>query len=139
MATISVYDINSFIKNDATITSIAGRTIDIFPTIGYGNADPPFIVYYYSPVIPDVESFWYRRDAVLYSIYDTDVDRVLNLGERIIELLGKGDEISQSSGVAGTNCRILSTEITDTSLEAPAERDGWYQMTLEFVIHHVKR
>ena len=55
MATISVYDINSFIKNDATITSIAGRTIDIFPTIGYGNADPPFIVYYYSPVIPDVE------------------------------------------------------------------------------------
>jgi hypothetical protein len=139
MTTVSVYDINSFIKNDANITSLVGSTIDIFPTIGYGDATPPFIVYYYSPVISDVETFWHRKDAVLYSIYDVDMERMLNIGERIIELLGKGDQISQPGGVAGTDFRILSTEITDTSLEPPDERDGWYNMNLEFVIHHVKK
>jgi hypothetical protein len=139
MTTVSVYNINSYIKSDATIANIAGKTIDIFPTIGYGNAVPPFIVYYFSPAIPNVESFWYRSDAVLYSIYDTDAVRALDLTERIIELLGKGDQISQPGGVAGTDFRILSTEITDTSLEAPEERDGWYRADLEFLIHHVKR
>lgn len=139
MTTVSVYDINNFIKNDSTIVSLTGSAINIFPTIGYGDASPPFIVYYYSPVIPDVEAFWYRRDSVLYSIYDVDMERMLNIGERIIELLGKGDQISQPNGVNGTDFRILSTEITDTSLEPPDERDGWYNMNLEFVIHHVKR
>jgi len=139
MTTVSVYDINTFIKNDATISNIAGGEIEIFPTIGYEDASAPFIVYYYSPSIPDVEAFWKRADAVLYSIYDTDVVRALNISERIIELLGKGDEISQANGVAGTDFRILSTELTDTALEAPEERDGWHRVNLEFLIHHVKR
>lgn len=139
MTTVSVYDINSFIKSDATISNIAGKTIDIFPTIGYGNAVPPFIVYYYSPAIPDVEAFWFRSDAVLYSIYDTNAVRAIDLSERIIEMLGKGDQISQPGGKAGTDFRILSTELTDTSIEAPAERDGWYRVDLEFLIHHVKK
>jgi hypothetical protein len=139
MTTVSVYDINQYIKDDSTIANIAGSTINIFPAIGYGDAAPPFIVYYYSPVIPNVEAFWMRRDAVLYSIYDTDMVRMVDIGERIIELLGKGDEISQSGGKAGTDFRILSTELTDTALEPPDERDGWYKMDLEFVIHHVKR
>ena len=139
MTTVSVYNINSYIQNDTTISNIAGKTIDIFPTIGYGNATPPFIVYYFSPGIPSVEAFWYRSDAVLYSIYDTNAVRALDLTERIIEMLGKGDQISQPGGVAGTDFRILSTEITDTALEAPEERDGWYRADLEFLIHHVKR
>lgn len=139
MTTLSIYDINSFIKNDSDITTLVGSTINIFPTIGYGDAAPPFIVYYYSPVIPDVEAFWYRKDSVLYSIYDIDMERMMNIGERIIELLGKGDQISQSGGAEGTDFRILSTEITDTSLEPPDERDGWYNLNLEFVIHHVKK
>lgn len=139
MTVVSVYDINSFIKNDSTISNIAGKTIDIFPTIGYGNAVPPFMVYYYSPSIPDVEAFWYRSDAVLYSIYDTNAVRALDLSERIIEMLGKGDQISQPGGKAGTDFRILSTELTDTAIEAPAERDGWYRVDLEFLIHHVKK
>jgi len=139
MTTVSVYNINSYIQNDATISNIAGKTIDIFPTIGYGNATPPFIVYYFSPGIPNVEAFWYRSDAVLYSIYDTNAVRALDLTERIIEMLGKGDQISQPGGVAGTDFRILSTELTDTALEAPEERDGWYRADLEFLIHHVKR
>lgn len=139
MTTLSVYDINSYIKNDSSIITIVGRSIDIFPTIGYGDASAPFIVYYYSPIVPSVESFWMRSDAVLYSIYDTDIERMMNIGERMIDMLSKGDEISQSGGVAGTDSRILSTVLTDTSLEAPNERDGWYKLDLEFVIHHVKR
>lgn len=139
MTTLSVYDINSFIKNDATVTSLVGSTINIFPTIGYGDASPPFIVYYYTPIIPSVEAFWMRSDAVLYSIYDINIERLMNISERIIDMLSKGDEISQANGVAGTDSRILSTVLTDTSLEAPNERDGWYKLDLEFVIHHVKR
>lgn len=139
MTTVSVYDINTYIKNDSTISNIAGKTIDIFPTIGYENAAPPFIVYYFSPSIPDVEAFWKRADAVLYSIYDTNVVRALDIAERMIDMLSKGDQISQSGGVAGTDYRILSTELTDTALEAPEERDGWHRVNLEFLIHHVKR
>lgn len=139
MTTLSVYDINTYIKNDSDITGYVGGTINIFPTIGYENAAPPFIVYYYSPTIPDVEAFWYRSDALLYSIYDTDMVRMMDVGERVIELLSKGDQISQSGGVAGTDSRILSTELTDTSLEAPAEKNGWFRLDLEFLIHHVKR
>lgn len=139
MTTLSVYDINSYIQSDATITSYVGGTISIFPTIGYEGVTPPFIVYYYSPSIPDVEAFWYRSDALLYSIYDTDMVRMMNISERIITLLSKGDQISQSGGVAGTDSRILSTELTDTSLEAPEEKNGWFRLDLEFLIHHVKR
>jgi len=139
VTTLSVYDINSFIKNDATITSLVGGVIDIFPTIGYGDASAPFMVYYYTPIIPSVEAFWMRSDAVLYSIYDINIERMMNISERIIDMLSKGDQISQSGGVAGTDSRILSTVLTDTSLESPSERDGWYKLDLEFVIHHVKR
>jgi hypothetical protein len=139
MTTVSVYDINAYIKNDPTISNIAGRPIDIFPTIGYENAPAPFIVYYYSPSIPDVEAFWKRADAVLYSVYDTNVVRALDIAERMIDMLAKGDQISQPNGVAGTDFRILSTELTDTALEAPEERDGWHRVNLEFLIHHVKR
>lgn len=139
MTTISVYDINTYIKNDTTISNIAGGTIDIFPAIGYEDAAAPFIVYYFSPGVPSVEAFWQRADAVLYSVYDTDVVRALDISERMIEMLAKGDEISQSGGVAGTDFRILSTELTDTALEAPEERVGWHRVNLEFLIHHVKR
>lgn len=139
MTTISVYDINTYLKNDSTISSLAGGSIEIFPTIGYENASPPFLVYYFSPGVPDVEAFWKRSDAVLYSIYDTDVVRALDISERMIDLLAKGDEISQSGGVAGTDFRILSTELTDTALEAPEEKNGWHRVDLEFLIHHVKR
>lgn len=139
MSILSVYDINSFIKADSEIQTLAGKEISIFPAIAYGDEAAPFIIYYYSPIIPDVEAFWNRVDNVSYLIYDTDIDRMMNIGERIMELLGKGDQISQPGGKAGTDVRILSTVVNNAAINAPNERDGWYSMELEFDIHHVKR
>lgn len=139
MAVISVYDINNYVKANTAITALAGKTIDIFPTLGYADTDSPFIVYYFSPTIPSVESWWMRKDLILYSIYDVDMDRMLNIGEVMITLLSKGDEIAASGGVAGTNTRILSSEFMGSSVQPPSERDGWYRMDLEFDIHHVKK
>lgn len=139
MSTISVYDINAYIKDHSDITSLLGRELSIFPTIGYADETAPFVVYFFSPYIPNVEAFWSRRDVVIYEIYDTDMDRLLNIGEIIMDLLGKGDQISQPGGVAGTDVRILSTEVVSASVQGPMERDGWYMMEIQFNIHHVKR
>lgn len=139
MATISVYDINLYIKNDSQLANIAGREIEIFPAMAYEDANPPFIIYVYSQGIPSVESFWFRSDTVIYGVYDTDVDRLFNIIERLIDILGKGDQISQPGGVAGTDVRILSTQVTALEMGATEERDGWYRSDLEFIIHHVKR
>ena len=67
------------------------------------------------------------------------MDRMLNIGEVMISLLSKGDEIAASGGVTGTNTRILSSEFMGSSVQPPSERDGWYRMDLEFDIHHVKK
>ena len=81
---ISVYDINTFLKADTTLANIAGKTMNFFPVIGYGTESPPFVIYFYSPGIPSVESYWNRHDSILYSIYDSDVDRLFRISERMI-------------------------------------------------------
>lgn len=139
MATISVYDINSYVKNDAGLLTIAGREMDIFPAIAYEDVLPPFIIYAYSQGIPSVEAFWYRVDSVIYAIYDDNVDRLFNIVERLMDMFGKGDQISQADGVAGTDYRILSTQVTGVEMGAAEERDGWYRADFQFAIHHVKR
>ena len=139
MSVISVYDINNYIKQDSELANIAGREIEIFPASGYEDAVPPFIIYVYSPVIPNVEAFWFRSDVVIYAIYDDNVARLFDINERIIEIFGAGDQISQPGGVVGTDTRILSTQINSVQVGAAEERDGWYRSDLEFIIHHVKR
>jgi hypothetical protein len=139
MSVISVYDINSYIKNDEQLSNIAGREIEIFPAIAYEDVTPPFIIYVYSQGIPSVESFWFRSDSVIYGLYDNDVDRLFNMVERLMEILGRGDQIAQPGGAVGTDVRILSTQVTSVGMGAAEERDGWYRSDLEFIIHHVKR
>ena len=139
MATLGVYDINSFVSSHPSIVSLLGRSIDIFPNVGYADEKSPFMVYMFSMGIPDVEAFWHRVDHIAYLIYDTDIDRAFQIAEILIDILGKGDQISQSGGVAGTDSRILSTQLTAAYSDGPQERDGWYRMDIEFSIHHVKR
>lgn len=139
MTVISVYDINNYIKQDSELANIAGREIDIFPGYGYEDAVPPFIIYAYSPNIPNVESFWFRSDVVIYAIYDDDIARLFDMNERIMEIFGAGDQIAQPGGVVGTDSRILSTQVNSIQISAAEERDGWYRADLEFIIHHVKR
>jgi hypothetical protein len=132
---ISVYDINTFLKADSDLANIAGKTMNFFPVIGYGTEPAPFVVYYYNPHIPSVESYWNRYDAIRYSVYDSDVDRMFKIGERMIELLGHGDEIQGT--VSSSNVRILSSQLVSTSVSEPIEKEGWYQMDLDFSLFSV--
>jgi hypothetical protein len=136
---ISVYDINSFLKNDSEIVSIAGKVMNFFPVVATDNEPAPFVVYFYNPIAPNVEEYWHRYDAIKYSIFDTDVDRLFQLSERFIEVLSVGDQIAQSGGIGGTNVRILSCYQTGSNLVAPLEINGWYRMNLDFKLCSVAR
>jgi hypothetical protein len=133
--TISVYDVNTFLKEDAVLQQIAGKTMNFFPIIGYGTEPPPFIVYYFNPSIPSVEAYWNRFDNITYSIYDSDVDRMFKISERMIYLLGRGDTIGDSGGIESNNHRFKSAIFVGSGLLEPLEKEGWYQMDLSFRIY----
>lgn len=133
--TVNIYDVNNFLKNDSTLQSIAGKTMNFFPIIGYGTESPPFIVYYYTPNIPSVESYWNRQDLVCYSIYDSDADRMFKISDRIIYLLGRGDTVSAPGGITSANHRFKSATFLGSSVLEPLEKEGWYQMDLNFRIY----
>lgn len=133
--TISIYDVNNFLKNDATLTSIAGKQMNFYPVIGYGEESPPFVIYFFSPAIPSVEAYWNRFDNIRYSIYDSDVDRLFKISERMIFLLGRGDSVSQSQGITSENHRFKSSMFVGSNLLEPLEKAGWYQMDLDFRIY----
>lgn len=133
--TISIYDVNAFLKEDATLQTLAGKTMNFFPVIGYGTEPPPFVVYYFNPSIPSVESYWNRFDNVTYSIYDSDVDRMFKIADRIIYLLGRGDTVAKSGGVESENHRFKSSMFVGSNVLEPLEKEGWYQMDLSFRIY----
>lgn len=135
----AIYDINEYLKSDSTLTSIAGKEMSFYPIIGDGDDNGPLVVYYINPGIPSVESWWNRYDVVEYIIFDTDIDRLLRIGERFIEILSKGDEISQPNGAIGVDTRILSTYFIDANLQEAMEKDGWFRHSISFSIHYVKR
>lgn len=132
--TISVYDVNQFLKNDSVLESIAGKEMNFFPVIGYGTETPPFAVYYFNPSIASVDAYWMRTDTVRYSIYDSDVDRLLRISERIITLLGRGHTVGDSDGITSVNHRFKSSIFLGSNLLEPMEKEGWYQMDLDFRI-----
>lgn len=131
---ISVYDVNTYLKNDTTMQSIAGKTMNFFPVISTDGESAPFVVYFYNPRVPNVEAYWQRNDYIKYSIFDTNVDRLFNISERFVDLLSIGDKVAQQSGIIGTNVRILSSQQVGSSLVAPLELNGFYRMNLDFKI-----
>lgn len=139
ITTIAVYDVNTFLKNDAQIIAIAGKTMNFFPVVATDAEPAPFVVYFYNPMVPDVEAYWLRYDAVKYSIFDTDVDRLFRLSERFVEILGSGDQIEASGGVSGTDTRIFSSYQTGSNLIAPLEINGWYRMNLDFKLCYISK
>jgi len=139
ITTMAVYDINNYLKNDSTIQSIAGKTMNFYAIIGNNVEAAPFVTYIVSPAVFSVEKFWDRRDAVTYSIFDTDIDRMLKIGERFIEMLSKGDAIADSGGKEGTDVRLLSTYFVSSLVSEAIERDGWFRLDLEFIIYYVAK
>ena len=135
---IAVYSVNSFLQADSQLANIAGKTMNFFPVIGYGTETPPFVVYFYNPNIPNVEAFWNRYDSVRYSIYDSNVDRLFKLSDRIIYLLGRGDTVQDSGGITSNTHIFKSSVFIGSTLLEPIEKEGWYQMDLDFRIHSLK-
>lgn len=136
---ISAYDINTYLKDDGDLSNIAGKVMNFLPIVATGSQEPPYVVYYYRPNIIDVEYFWQRCDLVRYSIFDSDIDRMYQLSERFIDLLGAGDQINQSGGCAGTNVRMLSTYLVNSSESPSLEKDGIFRINLDFKIMSVAR
>jgi len=139
ISTIAVYDVNLYLKNDNTIISIAGKTMNFFPVVATDNEPAPFVVYFFNPIAPNVEEYWHRYDIIKYSIFDTNVDRLFKLSERFIELLNIGNNIAKSGGVPGTDVRILSSYQIGANLVSPLEINGWYRMNLDFKLCYVSR
>lgn len=139
ITTIAVYDVNSYLKNDSVLETIAGKEMNFFPVVATDAEPAPFVVYFWNPVIPDVEAYWQRYDIVKYSIFDTNADRLFRLSERFLELLGTGDQIAQSGGVNGTDVRVFASYLIGSNLIAPLEINGWYRMNLDFKITYVSK
>lgn len=139
ISTPAVYDINSFLSSDSTVQTIAGKTMPFFPIVGDGSETAPFVVYFVSQNIPSVEAWWNRYDSVNYVVYDTNIDRLFRIGERMIELLSKGDFIADPSGKEGTDTRLFSTMFNGSSVAEAIERDGWFTMNLEFTIYYAAK
>lgn len=139
MDVLAVYDINDFLQSDSEVVEIAGKTMPFFPYVGYGDEDAPFVVYYMTHGVPRVEAYWNRHDNVRYCIYDVDVHRGLLIAERFIDLLSKGDFIASSDGKEGTDVRLLSTYFVGSSVLEPGEKEGFYQIDIDFRIYYVKR
>jgi hypothetical protein len=139
---IMVYDVNTFLKADSALQTIAGKSVaspmDMYPLIGYGVDDPnypvPFIVYYWEPFNKGVEQYWNRADVLRYNIYDSDADRCFLLANRIIKLLGEGDSVSKSGGITSADNRILSSQLLTSFSEEPVEKEGWYAIVLSFEV-----
>jgi hypothetical protein len=129
-----VYDVNNYLRNDSSLSSIAGKTMNFFPVTATDNEPAPFVVYYYNPSIASADTWWKRNDYVRYSIFDTDADRLFKISERIIEVLGRADNISASGGIDGTDVRFLYSYMVSSNLVAPLEKVGWYRMNLDFRI-----
>jgi len=132
---ISVYDINTYLKADSALANIAGKTMNFFPAHGYGNESAPFVVYFYNPFIPSVEAYWNRYDAIKYCIYDNDADRLFRITERVIALLGQSDQIQ--GFVPSANVRVLSSYLVSSDFSEPIEKEGWYEMDLNFSVYSV--
>lgn len=137
ISTLAVYDINNYLSSDSTLQTIAGKTMSFFPIIGGGDENAPFVVYIVNHNIPSVEAWWNRYDSLSYAVYDTNIDRLLRIGERMIEMLSKGDVISESGGKEGTDVRLFSTSFDGSSLGEAIEKDGWFTMILDFTVYYV--
>lgn len=135
---ISVYDINEYLRNDSDLANIAGKTMNFFPVVGYASETAPFVIYFYNPGIPSVEAFWNRFDTIRYSIYDSDADRLFQIAERFIDILGSGDTVQKPGGIAPDNVRVLSSQLLSSTVIEPIEKEGWYQMDLDFSVYSVK-
>lgn len=132
-----VYDINSYVETDSDFLTVAGvDEITFRPAIGYENDASPLVIYLWNPGIQAPESFFIREDVIIYRIYDVDADRCFRISEDIIRLLNVTDGIQT---VSSTDYIPKWMYLRRSSMEQPSEREGYYYVTLEFVLGYVQK
>ena len=134
MSNLFVYDINTYLQADSQLqTLMNNNNFIIYPARAYDDESAPFIVWTYKIDIRDAEMPWWRVDTICYDIYDTDADRCLQIGERIINIINIVDKIDKvPSYNLGQWCFLINGEFS-----GPEKRDGWYAYSLEFEASHL--
>jgi hypothetical protein len=135
---IYIYDINTKVKTDATLKTLAGTpTTDIvlYPAVGYEDTNPPFMLYSFFPGIKEKELYFVRVDHLQYIIFDTDSDRCYNMAQRVVDLLNKGDSIAGT--IPSTIGRVLWMFLIRGRQDNPLQREGFYSYELLFEVGYV--
>jgi hypothetical protein len=132
------YDINAFIQADPVITSLAGGTIDIsafLATEDCGIADfygKPIMRFHWMPNINSAKKYFLRNDRIRYYIMDRNYDRMMGIGERMVEILDQEQRAQiLIPSIGGTNV-IMWSRILNSQTIQPTERDGMAQFLLDF-------
>lgn len=142
MANLVVYDINSFIKNDSTITSLAGGQIVIMPLVATENCNAtytgsPLIRYYWMPGLYSTNNYWTRRDRIKYYVMDRDIDRLFQVTDRMVRILdAQGVPLPKIPCLDNTH-RIDWTGLMTSASIHPKEVNGLAQEMLEFEVHYL--
>jgi hypothetical protein len=135
---IYIYDINNIIKTDTTLKTLAGdvtTNVVMYPTVGYEDTEPPFILYWFFPGIMEKELYFVRVDQIQYTIYDTDSDRCYNMGQRVIDIMNKGDSIAGT--IPSSIGRALWSFLIRARQDSPIQREGFYAYELLFEVGYV--
>lgn len=132
-----IIELNNYIENDTTLIALTGKpSIVLRPMVGYETDTSPVILYWWYPGIKSVEAYYINEDSVKYTVLDEDFDRCLSIGNRIITLLNKADNI-QNAGTGFTNFIPKCTFLTRAETLVPTEREGFYSFTISITAIYV--
>lgn len=130
-----VYDMNTYLQSDTTLKTLTGKDpLFIEPATGYSEEVPPVILWWYYPGIATRDIPGWRLDRVVYMILDSDSNRCLSVGERIVSLLDKQRIMPAIASSANTAKSCL---LVYGNFEGPAIREGWYRYKIEFQVSWV--
>jgi hypothetical protein len=137
-----IFDINTYLKSDATMQALVGGVPKIYPLVGYEESESPFFLYWQMPGNVSRELFFVRCDYIRYHILDRDAARGMRISEQMLNVLNKGDEIQGL--ISSSSARVLwmvelrsGTGAFNAGLGAPKEREGFYEFQLIFEVGYV--
>jgi hypothetical protein len=131
-----MYDINTYVKLDSTLVALSGKTsLQIRPAVGYENEEAPVILWWYTPAIRNPEMPFWRIDRLHYYLLDTDAERCIAMGERIISLLNLSDKARRA--VASPSYHGKWIFLAQGNFDGPAEREGWYRFRIDFEVSYM--
>lgn len=137
-----IFDINTYVKADSTVTALAGRAIPIRPLVGVEDDVDPFILYWWLPSIVSIDEYFINQDTFRYHILDKDAERGMRIQQAVRERLNLANNIQGK--IPSTTGRVLwlaelrsGTGAFSAGLGSPKEREGFYTLQLNFQVGYV--